>query len=96
MTIFITKVAMSISLLIFIFCSFVSIRSKSCLSGFGTLISCCCGEDVASWDTWFIFIWATKALLEVPTVLITPSCTSLSSSLIKDVLEYKRLCSFYH
>jgi hypothetical protein len=38
MTIFITKVAMSDSLLIFIFFSFVSIRSKSCMSGFGTLI----------------------------------------------------------
>jgi hypothetical protein len=38
MTIFITKFAMSISLLTFIFCSFVTIRSGSCLSGFGTLI----------------------------------------------------------
>jgi hypothetical protein len=38
MTIFITKVAMYVSLLIFIFFSFVSIRSGSCLSEFGTLI----------------------------------------------------------
>jgi hypothetical protein len=38
MTMFITKVPMSVSILIFIFCSFVSIRRKSCLSGFGTLI----------------------------------------------------------
>jgi hypothetical protein len=38
MTIFIKKVSMSISILIFIFCSFVSIRIKSYLSGFGTLI----------------------------------------------------------
>jgi hypothetical protein len=38
MTIFITKVAMSVSLLTFIFFSFVTIRSGSCLSGFGTLI----------------------------------------------------------
>jgi hypothetical protein len=38
MTIFITKVAMSVSILTFIFCSFVTIRSGSCLSGFGTLM----------------------------------------------------------
>jgi hypothetical protein len=37
-TIFITKVAMPVSLIIFIFFSFVSIKNKSCLSGFGTLI----------------------------------------------------------
>jgi hypothetical protein len=38
MTIFITKVAMSVNILTFIFFSFVTIRSVSCLSGFGTLI----------------------------------------------------------
>jgi hypothetical protein len=38
MTIFITKVAMSVSILTFIFFSFVTIRSRSCLSGFGTLM----------------------------------------------------------
>jgi hypothetical protein len=38
MTIFITKVAMSVSLLIFIFFSFVTIRGGSYLSGFGTLM----------------------------------------------------------
>jgi hypothetical protein len=38
MTIIITKFAMSVSLLIFIFFSFVTIRRLSSLSGFGTLI----------------------------------------------------------
>jgi hypothetical protein len=38
MTIFITKVVMVVSVLIFIFFSFVTIRSGSCLSGFGTLM----------------------------------------------------------
>jgi hypothetical protein len=38
MTIVITKVAMSVSLLIFIFCSFVTVRSGRCLSKFGTLM----------------------------------------------------------
>jgi hypothetical protein len=38
MTIFITKFAMSVSLITFIFFSFVTIRSRSSLSGFGTLI----------------------------------------------------------
>jgi hypothetical protein len=38
MTIFIKKFAMSVSILIFLFCSFVSIRRKNYLSGFGTLI----------------------------------------------------------
>jgi hypothetical protein len=38
MTIFITKFAMSLSLITFIFCSSVTIRSERCLSGFGTLI----------------------------------------------------------
>jgi hypothetical protein len=38
MTIFITKVSMFVSLLIFIFFSFVTIRSSSSLSGFGTLM----------------------------------------------------------
>jgi hypothetical protein len=38
MNIFITKVAMYVSLLTFIFFSFVTIRSRSCLSGSGALI----------------------------------------------------------
>jgi hypothetical protein len=38
MIIFITKVAMFVSVVIFIFSSFVTIRSGSCLSGFGTLM----------------------------------------------------------
>jgi hypothetical protein len=38
MTIFLTKVAMSISHLIFRFCSFVTIRSERWLSRFGTLV----------------------------------------------------------
>jgi hypothetical protein len=38
MTIFITKVAMSVNLLIFVVCSFVTIRRKNFLSGFATLM----------------------------------------------------------
>jgi hypothetical protein len=38
MIMFLTKVGMFVSLLIFIFFSFVTIRNKSLLRGFGTLV----------------------------------------------------------
>jgi hypothetical protein len=84
MTMFPTKVAMSVGLLIFRFFSFVTIRSGSWLEGLGLLFYLllwrgCCFLGLLDLS----FCWATKDLLEVPAVLITPSCTSLFCSLIK-------------
>jgi hypothetical protein len=54
MTIFITKFSMFVSLLIFIFCSFITIRSgKLAQWVWDPYVTCCFGEDVASLDSWF-------------------------------------------
>jgi hypothetical protein len=53
MTIFIIKVAMCVNLLIFIFFSFVTIRSRKMSEWvWDRYVACFCGEDVASWDSW--------------------------------------------
>ena len=83
MTISPQKNTIILSALTFCFSSFVTIESMNLLRGFGTLAlfavaSCCLFELLA-----LTFYCATNVLIDVPMVLITPICKSLSCSLIK-------------